>query len=126
MSTAPRKKTGSRNSEAATEDGARLSQPQHGRIERRKPRLQSEQSIAAAAAETAALRRRCQDAPTAAHTQLLLLPDGRVLAHNLTPAMAEVLQQLDPGDALMRLRSLPNDQLGAQSRADSSSAPANL
>jgi len=38
------------------------------------------------------------------HTQLLLLPDGRILAHNLTPAMAQILQQLDPHDRLMRQR----------------------
>ncbi len=27
------------------------------------------------------------------HTELLLLPDGRILVHNLTPAMAALLQQ---------------------------------
>jgi len=40
-------------------------------------------------------------------TQLLLLPDGRVLAHNLTPAMAEVLQQLDPENLLIQQRCQP-------------------
>jgi hypothetical protein len=40
------------------------------------------------------------------HTQLLLLADGRVLAHNLTPAIAEILQLLDPEDRLIRKRSL--------------------
>ncbi len=41
------------------------------------------------------------------HTDLLLLPDGRVLVHNLTPAMAQLLQKLDPGDRLIRQRMLP-------------------
>jgi hypothetical protein len=31
-------------------------------------------------------------------TRLLVLPDGRVLAHNLTAAIAEILQLLDPND----------------------------
>jgi hypothetical protein len=41
------------------------------------------------------------------HTELLLLPDGRVLAHNLTPAMAQILQALDPEDRLIQKRSFP-------------------
>jgi hypothetical protein len=38
------------------------------------------------------------------HTQLLLLPDGRILVHNLTPAMAEILQQIAPDDLPMQQR----------------------
>ncbi len=30
------------------------------------------------------------------YTELLLLPDGRILVHNLTPAMAALLHELDP------------------------------
>ena len=30
------------------------------------------------------------------HTDLLLLRDGRILAHNLTPTMAAVLRKLGP------------------------------
>jgi len=37
-------------------------------------------------------------------TRLLLLPDGRVLAHNLTPCMAQILQQLAPGDSILEQR----------------------
>jgi hypothetical protein len=37
-------------------------------------------------------------------TRLLLLPDGRVLAHNLTPWMAQILQQLAPGDLILEQR----------------------
>jgi len=29
---------------------------------------------------------------------MLLLPDGRVMVHNLTPAMARVLHELNPDD----------------------------
>jgi hypothetical protein len=39
------------------------------------------------------------------HTELLLLPDGRILVHNLIPAMAALLHQLDPGDRSMIKRS---------------------
>jgi hypothetical protein len=38
-------------------------------------------------------------------SQFLLLPDGRVLAHNLTPALAAVLAELNPGDAQIRSRT---------------------
>jgi hypothetical protein len=39
------------------------------------------------------------------HTELLLLPDGRILVHNLIPAMAALLHQLDPEDRSMIKRS---------------------
>jgi len=35
---------------------------------------------------------------------LLILSDGTVLAHNLTPAMAAVLNEINPEDAAIRLR----------------------
>jgi len=31
-------------------------------------------------------------------TELLLMPDGRILVHNLTSAFAELLNRLDPED----------------------------
>jgi len=31
-------------------------------------------------------------------SEMLILPDGRVLVHNLTPAFAELLQELNPHD----------------------------
>lgn len=37
--------------------------------------------------------------------ELLILPDGRILAHNITPALAAVLAELDPGDEAMRQRA---------------------
>ena len=42
---------------------------------------------------------------SANHSELLLLPDGRILVHNLTPAMAALLHQLDPEDRRMFLRA---------------------
>jgi len=31
-------------------------------------------------------------------SELLLLPDGRILVHNLTQPFAELLRELNPGD----------------------------
>ena len=31
-------------------------------------------------------------------TELLIMPDGRILVHNLTPAFAGLLQELNPDD----------------------------
>lgn len=39
-------------------------------------------------------------------TEILLTPDGRVLVHNLTSAVAEMLSDVAPGDAQMISRSL--------------------
>lgn len=38
-------------------------------------------------------------------TELLLLPDGQILAHNITPAMAVVLAALNPADETMNKRA---------------------
>ena len=43
--------------------------------------------------------------PPSLESDLLLLPNGRLLVHNLTPAMAEVLRKLDPEDQVMRKRA---------------------
>lgn len=37
--------------------------------------------------------------------ELLILPDGRILAHNITPALARLLTELDPADEAMRARA---------------------
>lgn len=42
---------------------------------------------------------------SASSPEILILADGRVLAHNLTPALAAVLRKLNPGDASMRQRA---------------------
>ena len=38
-------------------------------------------------------------------TDLLILSDGTVLAHNLTPVMAKVLHKLNPKDETIRARA---------------------
>jgi hypothetical protein len=38
-------------------------------------------------------------------TDLLILPDGRILTHNLTPVMAAVLKELNPDDKVMEQRA---------------------
>ncbi len=37
--------------------------------------------------------------------ELLILADGRILAHNLTPAVAAVLRELNPEDEPMQQRA---------------------
>ena len=38
-------------------------------------------------------------------SELLILPDGRILVHNLTSAFAELLSQLNPADEQIRSRA---------------------
>jgi hypothetical protein len=38
-------------------------------------------------------------------SELLILPDGRVLVHNLTPAFADMLHELKPDDGQIRPRA---------------------
>ena len=40
-------------------------------------------------------------------TELLLLPDGRILVHSLTPAFAELLNKLNPDDEQINPRACP-------------------
>ena len=37
-------------------------------------------------------------------TELMIMPDGKVLAHNLTPVMAAVLSELNPADEAIKQR----------------------
>jgi hypothetical protein len=41
---------------------------------------------------------------TEAVSEFLILPDGRLMVHNLTPTMAAVVSELDPEDGTMRKR----------------------
>jgi hypothetical protein len=43
-----------------------------------------------------------------ATSEILILADGQVLAHNISPAMARVLTKLDPANEAMRLRAEPD------------------
>ena len=38
------------------------------------------------------------------HTEMLVLDDGRVLVHNLTPELASALSTLNPEDRVMKTR----------------------
>jgi hypothetical protein len=38
-------------------------------------------------------------------SELLILPDGRIFAQNITPVMAALLSELNPQDKLMRQRA---------------------
>ena len=37
--------------------------------------------------------------------EMLILPDGRILAHNLSAALAGLLAELNPGDGAMNRRA---------------------
>jgi hypothetical protein len=39
------------------------------------------------------------------HSEVLILPDGKILAHNITSEMAKILCELDPENELMRQRA---------------------
>jgi hypothetical protein len=42
---------------------------------------------------------------TLTETELLILPDGRVLVHNLTSTVAEALVELNPDDSFIHRRA---------------------
>ena len=64
------------------------------------------------------IRRKAKRKPVAGQsglsTDLLLLPDGRVLVHNLTPAFAEILSKLNPGDSQIQARRRSGTSLRAK------------
>jgi len=47
--------------------------------------------------------------PPALTTELLILPDGRILVHNLTQPFAELLKQLNPVDEQIAPRAADLD-----------------
>ena len=44
-------------------------------------------------------------------SEVLLLPNGKILAHNITPEMARVLSELNPADEAMNRRALRKSTL---------------
>ena len=48
-------------------------------------------------------------------SELLIMADGKILAHNITPSLANLLSELNPNDILMKERSYPDHQTGASS-----------
>jgi hypothetical protein len=45
-----------------------------------------------------------QDSP--ASSEILILPNGKILAHNISPGLAQVLAKLNPTDTPMKRRAL--------------------
>jgi hypothetical protein len=58
-----------------------------------------------------AIKQRGKSAAEKPVSEMLILPDGRIFAHNITPEMARVLAKLNPADAAMRRRALRKDNL---------------
>jgi hypothetical protein len=44
-------------------------------------------------------------------SEMLILPDGKILAHNVTPQMAQVLMELNPADKAMSRRATRKNTL---------------
>jgi hypothetical protein len=53
----------------------------------------------------------------ASASELLILPDGRILAQNITPTMAKLLSELNPKDELMRERARSGNRRGLNLKA---------
>jgi hypothetical protein len=49
--------------------------------------------------------RRAKTSAKKAVSEILILADGNILAHNITPALADVLAGLDPADEAMSRRA---------------------
>lgn len=49
----------------------------------------------------------CKQTGETQTNELLILPGGKILAHNITPMMAKVLSELNPADEPMRKRANP-------------------
>jgi hypothetical protein len=47
----------------------------------------------------------------------MILPDGRILAQNITPTMAKLLSKLNPEDELMRERARVGNRRGLNLKA---------
>ena len=55
--------------------------------------------------------------------ELLILADGRVLAHNLTSQLANVLTELNPNDTELRQRARPEKVSAPDSRNAKATTP---
>jgi hypothetical protein len=45
-------------------------------------------------------------------SEMLILPDGRILAQNITPMVANLLSKLNPKDRFMRQRARASNKRG--------------
>ena len=55
--------------------------------------------------------------PPVGTTELLVLPDGQLLVHNLTPALAAVLAELNPADEAMQERAAKTSRSKSRSKS---------
>lgn len=55
---------------------------------------------------TPAAKRRAHPVAGKSVSEVLILPDGKIFAHNITPEMAQVLAKLNPNDKAMGRRAL--------------------
>jgi hypothetical protein len=51
-------------------------------------------------------RKTCRQLSDSVMSELLILPDGRILVHNLTTQMAVILNELNPNDSTIKPRAL--------------------
>ena len=56
--------------------------------------------------KTPTKRKRSKIAAVQSVSEILILADGKILAHNISPLMAGLLAELNPGDAAMNQRAL--------------------
>jgi hypothetical protein len=54
-------------------------------------------------------------------SEMLILPDGRILAQNITPPVAKLLSKLDPNDGFMRERARAGNRRSLKPKADKQS-----
>jgi hypothetical protein len=54
-------------------------------------------------------------------SEMLILPDGRILAQNITPTMAKLLSKLDPNDEFMRERARAGNKRTLNRKANNQS-----
>lgn len=59
-------------------------------------------------------------------SDFLILSDGTVLAHNLTPAMAAILKSVNPRDPNMRKRAAVSSRPAARAKRGANPGPAVL
>jgi hypothetical protein len=43
--------------------------------------------------------------------EMLILPDGKILAHNISPVLAGMLSALNPADETMKRRANPKNEI---------------
>jgi hypothetical protein len=58
-------------------------------------------------------KKNCESSGESQVSELLILPDGQILVHNLTPAFAGLLHELNPDDEHISSRSSRRNEVKA-------------